>query len=75
VNRASQIRMKRSLGTLTSSHRALSCAIEDALTHYWIALKTAGVGLPVAWDVVAQRMAEALEAVTEQQEGQRAGQA
>jgi hypothetical protein len=41
--------------------RRLAAAVRDALTHYWIGLETAGIGLPVAWDSVAQRMAEALE--------------
>jgi hypothetical protein len=61
MNRATQIRQKRTLVLLAVSHRALAKASQEALTHYWVGLKTAGVGLPVAWDYVAQCMAEALE--------------
>jgi hypothetical protein len=64
MNRASQVRQKRTLVLLAVSHRALAGAIEDALLHYWIGMRTYGSGLPVDGWHVAQRMAEALEAVT-----------
>ena len=75
-NRATQIRQKRALVLLAVSHRALAEASQEALTHYWVGLKTAGVGLPVAWDYVAQCMAAALEGPLETvQEAERAREA
>jgi hypothetical protein len=65
MNRASQIRQKRTLALLAVSHRTLRGAIEDALTHYWIGMRTFSSGLPVDGWHVAQRMAEALESATE----------
>lgn len=53
--------------------RRLAGAIEDALLHYWIGHRTAAVGLPVAWDVVAQRMAEALEGAVDGEQEQEVG--
>lgn len=44
-------------------HRRLAGAVEDALLHYWIGMRTFGSGLPVDGWHVAQRMAEALESV------------
>jgi hypothetical protein len=54
-------------------HRRLAGAIEDALLHYWIGMRTFSSGLPVDGWHVAQRMAEALEGATDEQEVRREG--
>jgi hypothetical protein len=62
ARRSTVIRQRRALlVALDATNRRLTCAMEDALATYLSGHRTAGCRLNAGWDVVAQRMAEALE--------------
>jgi hypothetical protein len=65
MNRATQIRQKRTLLLLAVSLRAQAEAEREALDHYWTGMRTFSSGVALDGWYVAQRMAEALERVVE----------